>query len=148
MNYKYMDLAFQCAKKAFSLGEVPVGAVIVKDGVVISTAYNKKEMNMSVLEHAELIAIREAEKKLDNWRLDNCDMYITLDPCPMCASAIKQSRISHVYSALSNSDENNSKIIKNIFLKDRVNPNVFFESNLNPIKSQSLLNDFFKNKRI
>ena len=148
MEDRFMKLAFECAKKAYQLNEVPIGAVIVKNGEVIATGYNKKESNCSVLEHAELIAIRKAEEKLHNWRLDDCDMYVTLDPCPMCASAIKQSRFSHVYSALSNSDENNSNIIQSIFLTDHVNPCIIFKSNLFPDYSQKLLRNFFKNKRI
>ena len=148
MNKKYMELAFECAKEAFKLDEVPIGAVIVKDDEVVSMGYNQKEKNCSVLEHAELLAIREAEKKLDNWRLDDCDIYVTLDPCPMCASAIKQARIRYVYSALENSDLNNSKILDFIFKTDRVNPEVKLITNLACEPSQKILNSFFKKKRI
>ena len=147
MKKKYMNLAFKCAEDAFNIDEVPVGAVIVKDNDIISMAYNKKEVNCSVLEHAELIAIKEAEKKLNNWRLDDCDIYVTLDPCPMCASAIKQARIKCVYSALENSDFNNSDILKSIFIADKVNPEVKFETNLDRERSEILLNLFFKKKR-
>ena len=147
MKREYLDLAFQYAKEAFNHNEVPIGAIIVKNDEVISYGFNSKESNCSVLEHAELIAIREAEKKLNNWRLDDCDMYVTLDPCPMCASAIKQARISNVYSALNNSDKNNELLIKNIFVKDLINPSVHFESNLDPEQSKNLLNSFFKKQR-
>ena len=112
MNNIFFDLALKYAKKASSLGEIPVGAVIVKNNKIINYAYNKKEKNKSVLEHAELIAIRKASKKINNWRLNDCDIYVSLDPCPMCASAIKQARIKNVYSAFNNSDENNLKIIQ------------------------------------
>ena len=147
MEQKYMDIALKQAIKAFNNNEVPVGAVIVKDNKIISFAYNKKEKNSSVLEHAELLAIKKASKKLNNWRLNDCDIYVTLDPCPMCASAIKQSRIKNVYSALENSDNNNSKIIKEIFKKDSINPQVNFISNLDSEKSKEILNSFFKRQR-
>ena len=147
MNQKYLDLAFEYAEKAFECDEVPIGAVIVKNNHIISFGYNLKEKNQSVLDHAELIAIKEAEKVLGNWRLDDCDLYVTLDPCPMCASAIKQSRIKNVYSALNNSDINNINIIQNIFQNDIINPKVHFESNLDVDRAKKLLNDFFKKQR-
>ena len=147
MNKKYMDLAFFYAEKAYNLDEVPIGAVIVKDDKVISYGYNLKESNNSSLEHAEMIAIKEASKKLNNWRLDGCSMYVTLDPCPMCASAIKQSRISYVYSALKNSDSKNSQLICKIFENDATNPNVFFISNIDSERSKKMLSSFFKKQR-
>ena len=121
MNLKYLNLAFEYAEKAFVHGEVPIGAVIIKNNEIIGVGYNVKEEKQSVLAHAELIAINQASKKLNNWRLDNCDIYVTLDPCPMCASAIKQARIKNVYSAISNKDENNNFLIKKIFETDKVN---------------------------
>ena len=143
MDNKYFEYAFKCAEKAFSLNEVPVGAVIVKNDVIISTGYNKKESSNSVLDHAEIIAIKKAEKKLNNWRLDGCELYVTLDPCPMCASAIKQSRIKTVYSALSNSDNLNLSIIESIFKCDNINPEVKLYTNLAVDKSKKLLSSFF-----
>jgi len=147
MNRKYLDLAFKYAEKSFESNEVPIGAVIVKNDTVIACGYNLKELNQSVLDHAELLAIKQAESVLNNWRLDDCDLYVTLDPCPMCASAIKQARIKNVYSALSNSDPNNKNIIENIFKKDLTNPPVFFESDLDVERSRLLLNSFFKKQR-
>lgn len=147
MNEKYMDLAFEYAEKAFELDEVPVGAVIVKDNEVIACGFNQKEQNQSVMAHAEIIAINEAEKRLNNWRLDDCDMYVTLDPCPMCASAIKQSRIKNVYSALSNSDLNNKIILEKIFSTDFVNSSVNFVSDCRINYSQELLKKFFEKQR-
>lgn len=90
-----MNLAIVEAEKA--KGEIAVGAVIVKNGEVISSAFNKKEKLNDVTAHAEILAIREAEKKLDRWRLEDCEMYVTLEPCPMCAWAIVQSRLKSVY---------------------------------------------------
>lgn len=121
MKEKYMRIAIKEAEKAFTNGEVPVGAVIVKNDEIIAKAYNKKEKMNSVTRHAEIIAIEKASKKLSNWRLDDCDIYITLEPCPMCASAIKQSRISNIYCGLNNLDENNIKIVETILKKDKIN---------------------------
>ena len=90
-----MDLAIEEAKKSGS--EIPVGAVIVKDGKIISSAHNEKEATNDITGHAEIIAIKKAEKILNNWRLENCELYVTLEPCPMCAWAILQSRIKTVY---------------------------------------------------
>ena len=147
MNLIYMEEAFNSAKVAYNLDEVPIGAVIVKNNVIIGRGYNKKEKNMSVIAHAEIIAIEGAAKYLNNWRLDGCDIYVTLDPCPMCASAIKQSRIRNVYSACNNSFINNEKILKLIFESDNTNPSVNYVSNLNVEKSQKMMNSFFKKQR-
>ena len=147
INKKYMDLAFFYAKMAYNLNEVPIGAVIVKDDEIVSYGFNLKEKNNSALDHAEIIAIKEATRKLNNWRLDGCSMYVTLDPCPMCASAIKQSRISYVYSALENSDLENSKLIRKIFFNSATNPYVYFCSNIDSERSKKLLNSFFKKQR-
>lgn len=147
MNEKYMNLAFLESKKAFKQNEVPIGAILVKNGKILAKSHNNKEKKQCCLCHAELNVIKKASKKLKNWRLDDCDMYVTLDPCPMCASAIKQARISNVYSACSNSDENNYDVISKIFLGDKTNPEVNFSTNLAENESKSLLNEFFKLKR-
>ena len=147
MNRKFLDLAFKYAEKAYKNEEVPIGAVIVKDNEVIGYGYNQKEKKNSVLEHAEIIAIRMASKKLNNWRLDDCDIYVTLDPCPMCASAIKQSRIKNIYSALSNLDKENEKVVVDILKCDKTNPSVNLISNIEPNKSKKILNSFFNIKR-
>ena len=147
MNRIFLEKAFNYAEIAYHNNEVPIGAVIVKDGNIVSFGYNQKEEDKCVLKHAELIAIEKASKLLDNWRLDDCDLYVTLDPCPMCASAIKQARIRNVYSALSNSDSSNLSIIQEIFKKDSTNSDVHFETNLDVEKSKKILNDFFKKQR-
>lgn len=90
-----MELAIKEALKAN--GDIPVGAVVVKDGEIISSAYNTREKDNDVTSHAEILAIRQAEKTLENWRLDHCDLYVTLEPCPMCGWAILQSRIKNLY---------------------------------------------------
>ena len=94
INY-YMNLAIEQANKV--VGEIPVGAVIVKDGQILAQSHNTKEKDNDVTSHAEILAIREASKQLNNWRLEQCDMYVTLEPCPMCGWAIMQSRIKNLY---------------------------------------------------
>ena len=97
MNEKFMREALKRAKRAASLGELPVGAVIVKDGRVIASGYNKREIKKNALLHAEMIAIDRACKKLGGWRLTGCDMYVTLEPCPMCAGAAINARLDNIY---------------------------------------------------
>jgi len=92
----WMELALSLAKSAASMGEVPVGAIIVKDNELISTGINLKEKNQLVTGHAEILAINRASKNLCSWRLTNCHLYVTLEPCIMCAGAIYQSRIAKV----------------------------------------------------
>ena len=96
MNEIYMRKAIDEAKKAEKKGEVPIGAIIVKNGKIISTGYNKRECKENALYHAEIIAIEKACKKLKSWRLSDCELYVTLEPCPMCMGAIINSRISKV----------------------------------------------------
>ncbi|MBO4941495.1 MAG: nucleoside deaminase [Clostridia bacterium] len=93
----FMKVALEEAEKAYSLGETPIGAVIVKDGEIIAAAHNLRETGKNVLYHAELIAIDAACKTLGGWRLHQCDMYVTLEPCIMCSGAISQSRIKNLY---------------------------------------------------
>lgn len=149
-DYQYMLLALKEAKKAYDNDEVPVGAVIVQNGEVISFAYNRKEECQCSLEHAELIAIKDACGKNNSWRLTNSVMYVTLEPCPMCASAIKQSRISKVVYLLDNSNENIREIVNTIFnLEDANKPVEKIKLNISEFKSEdvTMLSNFFKKKR-
>ena len=93
MEQKFMYQALKEAEKAYNKLEVPVGCIIVKDGKIIARAHNLKETKMDTTKHAEILAIQKASKKLKSWRLIDCEMYVTLEPCPMCAGAIIQSRI-------------------------------------------------------
>lgn len=95
INIDYMKLAIEIAQKSGQ--DLPVGAVLVKDNEIIAIAHNEKELHNQVSKHAEMIVIERASKKLKNWRLDGCILYVTLEPCPMCAWAILQSRVSEVY---------------------------------------------------
>lgn len=147
MKIEFMELAYQEALKAYNNDEIPVGAVIVKDDKVIATGHNLKEKMGCSIYHAEMLAIITATKLLNTWHLDDCDIYVSLEPCPMCASAIKQSRIKNVYCGLSNLDSNNEVLIKKIFESDKVNPKVNFYNNLYSDKVRSLMQKFFVEKR-
>ena len=92
----YMERALELAREAFKLGEVPVGAVVVRDGEIIGEGYNLREREGSVIAHAEVIAIEQACKRLGTWRLSGCTLYVTMEPCPMCAGALVNSRIDRV----------------------------------------------------
>lgn len=94
---RFMAEALKEAEKALAEGEVPVGAVIVRDGEIIAAAHNMKEQLPDPTAHAEVLAIRMAANKLNSWRLDDCDIYVTLEPCPMCSSAILESRLKNLY---------------------------------------------------
>lgn len=100
----FMKLAKEEAKLGMEKGEIPVGAVIVKDGIIIGRAHNLKETLNDSTAHAEILAIKEASRNIGSWRLNGAEMYVTLEPCPMCASAISQSRISKVYIGTFNKD--------------------------------------------
>ena len=97
MNKELIDKIIDNSKCSLSSLDVPVGAIIIKDGIIIGSGYNTKEKNQNVLEHAEINAIREAQKNFNNWNLNGSDMYVTLNPCSMCMEVIKQARISNVY---------------------------------------------------
>lgn len=117
-----MNIALKEAEKAFKKGEIPIGAIVVKNGKIISKAHNIKESKKLSTAHAEIIAINKACKKLKNWRLNDCELYVTVEPCMMCCGAIIQSRISTVIYGTENTnygystvlEENNVKIIKGI----------------------------------
>ena len=136
MNEYYMKIALKQAKKALKYNEVPVGAIIVKDNKIISQAYNKREKTHDVTKHAEIIAISKACRKLKNWRLEGCTIYITMEPCMMCCGAIEQSRISKVVYGAANENFGN---IKNIHVKNI--------SQACEKECRELVSEFFKNKR-
>lgn len=94
---KYMRIALEEAQKAYDKNEVPIGAIIVQNGEIISRAHNTREIDQSALAHAEIIAIQRANETLGSWRLDSCSLYVTIEPCQMCSGAIIQSRIENVY---------------------------------------------------
>ena len=126
-------------------GEIPVGAVIVKDGEIISAAVNKKESENDVTSHAEIIAIREASKKLNRWRLDDCDLYVTLEPCPMCAWAIINSHIKNDY--FGSYDMNYGALGSKIDLRKIANSDLKVYGGIMEDECNLLLKEFFENIR-
>ena len=145
---KFMNEALKEAQKAYDKLEVPIGAVIVKDNKIIARGYNLKEEKQSTIKHAEIIAIEKASKKLGNWRLGDCEMYVTLEPCPMCAGAILNSRIKKVY--IGTLDERTgacgSRI--NILQNDEFDTSCEIEKGILEKECRDLLQDFFKRLRI
>ena len=143
----FMEIALKEAKKANKKDEVPIGAVIVKDNKVIAKGYNKREKSKNAINHAEIVAIKRACRKLKDWRLENCEMYVTLKPCPMCAGAISNARIKRIYYG---AEETNSKdnLCEQIFLSTRLNHKVELVK-LEEYSSicSEILSSFFKNHR-
>ena len=146
MDNKFIDLAIEEAILAYNNNEVPVGAVIVRDNCVIASAHNMKLSTKNSLNHAEMIAINEAIHKIGDWRLNECEMYITLEPCPMCAGAISQSRIKKIYIGTRSNISCNAKVIADILQNDEYYHRVAI-SYLNNEKCSQLLSNFFANKR-
>lgn len=140
--------ALKEAKKSFLNGDVPVGAVIVKDNKIISRAHNQKEIKKIATRHAEIIAIEKACKKLNSWYLDGCELYITLEPCLMCAGAIIQSRISRVIYATTNEKFGFAGSIENVLNNKKNNHKVKIVRGVLEEESQKILKEFFKTKRI
>ena len=142
----YMKAALEEAKIAFDNNEVPVGAVIVKDGKIIAKAHNLKRKSNNIVNHAEMIAINKASEYLGDWRLSDCDMYVTLEPCPMCAGAIEQSRIRKIYIGSESNITCNKNVIKEILQNNDYNHRVLIEYVENKDCSK-ILTSFFANKR-
>ena len=143
INEKYMREALKEAQKAYDKLEVTVGAVIVKDGKIIARAYNQKETKFDTTKHAEILAIQKASKKLKSWRLIDCEMYVTLEPCPMCAGAIIQSRIKKVYYGVSDEKTGAVGSKLNLFKDYKFNHNVEVENGILTDKCKELLQNFF-----
>ena len=141
-----MNLALTEAKKAYDLNEVPVGAIIVYQDRVIGSGYNKREMTNNALTHAEIIAINEACNNLSSWRLVDCDIYITLEPCPMCAGAIINSRIKKIIYGASDFKSGSLGSVFNIF-DFKFNHSCEIISGVLKTESERLLKSFFYNLR-
>lgn len=146
MEKYFIEQALLQSNKARSIDEVPIGALIVKDNKIIATAYNKKEKNKNPLGHAELIAIKKACKKLRSWRLNGCSIYVTLEPCSMCLSAIIQARIDNVYFGASDPKSGACGGLFNLLDQKGFNhyPNI---KNLKIDACSTILKDYFKSKR-
>ncbi len=144
---KYMREAIKQAKKALALDEVPIGCVIVYQEKIIARGYNRRLTDKNTLSHAELNAIRKASKKLGDWRLDDCEMYITLEPCQMCAGAIVQSRVKKVYAACMNPKAGCAGSIMNLLQVEKFNHQVEFEEGLLGEECSKMLSDYFRELR-
>jgi tRNA(adenine34) deaminase len=146
MKEYFMNEALKEAKSALKVKEVPVGAVIVKDGIIISKAHNLKETLSDPTAHAEMLAIRSACESLSNWRLSGCEMYVTLEPCPMCASAIAQARISKLYIGAFDPTAGACGSVIDLIGINSINYKVAIEWMYSE-ECSSILKDFFKMKR-
>ena len=142
---KFMKKALSLAKKAFLLDEVPVGAVIVKDGKVIASAFNKREITNDATAHAEILAIKKACKKLNDFRILDADIYVSLEPCVMCMGAILNSRISNLYfgAYISNGSISSFEICEKSVLNHKTN----IEGGFLEEDCSKLISDYFKEKR-
>ena len=144
---RFMKEALKEAKKAYDKLEVPVGCVIVKDGKIISRAHNLKETKKDTTKHAEILAIQKASKKIDAWRLLDCDMYVTLEPCSMCAGAIINSRIKNLYIGTMDKKTGAAGSVLNLFEDFTFNHKVIVETGILQTQCEKILKDFFKELR-
>lgn len=142
-----MLLALDLAKKAQKKDEVPIGAVIVKEGKVIAKAFNLIERKQSATSHAEIIAINKACKKLKSWRLLDCEMYVTLEPCPMCAGAIANARMRKVYFGAYEPKSGSAESKFKILTESGLNHSVEYQGGVMQEQCSQILKDYFKKKR-
>ena len=147
MEEKFMREAIKQAKKAAKLGETPIGAVIVRNGEIISRGYNKREIKKNALLHAECIAIDRACRKLGGWRLPGCELYVTLEPCPMCAGAILNSRIERVYFGAYDKKSGCAGSVVNLFNMNLCNYSLESYGGIMENECAELLKDFFRKLR-
>ena len=147
MEEKFMKEALKEAKKAYDNGEIPIGAIIVKDGKIIARAHKKKEEKNDATKHAEIIAIQKASKKVQGWRLENCEMYVTLEPCMMCTGAIIQSRIKKVYIGAMNEKLGYCGSVLNLLEYNKYDYKVESETGILQKECSKIIRDFFTGLR-
>lgn len=147
MEEKFMKEAIKLAKKAQLLDEMPVGAVIVKDGKIIARGHNKRETKKNALLHAEIDAINKACRKLGGWRLVGCDMYVTLEPCPMCAGALLNARVENVYFGAYDEKSGCAGSALNLFNMNLCNYSLNVQGGILQEECTLVIKDFFKNLR-
>lgn len=145
---KYMKEALKLAKKAYTLGEVPIGCVIVYEDKIIGRGYNRRKTDKNTLSHAEITAINKASKKMGDWRLEGCTLYVTLEPCQMCAGAIVQARIPTVYMGCMNPKAGCAGSILNILNMPEFNHQVEVHSGILEEECSQMLKNFFKELRL
>jgi tRNA(adenine34) deaminase len=144
---KFMRAALREAKKALALGEVPIGCVLVADGKIIARGYNRRKTDHNTLSHAELNAIRKASKRTGDWRLEQCEMYVTLEPCQMCAGAIVQARIPKIYIGTMNPKAGCAGSLINLLQFPSFNHQVDIETGILREECSELLTGFFRDMR-
>ncbi|MBQ4535205.1 MAG: tRNA adenosine(34) deaminase TadA [Clostridia bacterium] len=144
---KFMKKALAEAEKAKAIDEVPIGAVIVQNGKIIARAYNKRNKGKIATHHAEILAIEKACKKIGDWRLENCEIYVTLEPCPMCAGAIANARIKKLVFGAFDTAGTNKNLLSDILQDTRLNHKVEIEGGVLEEKCRNILTTFFKAKR-
>lgn len=145
---KYMLEALKEAKKAYKKGEIPVGAIIVKNGEIIARGHNLKEIKNDTTNHAEIIAIQKASKKLEAWRLEDCEMYVTLEPCTMCAGAMINSRIKKVIIGTKDPKTGACGSVLNLFEDYTFNHKVEYKFGVLQAECEKIIKDFFKDLRM
>ena len=145
-NEEFIKEALKEAKEAFKKDEVPIGAVIIKDGKIIARAYNKRNKSKIAINHAEILAIKKACKKLKSWRLEGCDIYVSLEPCPMCAGAILNARINNLYFGAYNKTTK-TNIVSLIMNDDILNHKTNVVGGILENECSQILTNFFENKR-
>lgn len=147
LDEKFMKAAIREAKKAYALDEVPIGCVIVSEDKIIARGYNRRNTEGNTLAHAEISAIRKASKKLGDWRLEDCTMYVTLEPCQMCAGAIVQSRMKRVVIASMNPKAGCAGSVINLLQMAEFNHQVEIEKGVLNEECSTMLSDFFRELR-
>ena len=145
---KYMKAALKQAEKAIALGEVPIGAVIVENGRIIGRGYNRRNTDHTTLAHAEITAIRKANRKVGDWRLEGCTLYVTLEPCQMCAGALVQSRIDRVVIGAPSFKSGCGGTLLNILQNSEFNHQVVVDQGLMQEECTQILQRFFKDLRL
>jgi tRNA(adenine34) deaminase len=143
----FMEAALEEAEIAAQLDEVPVGAVIVKNSIIIASAHNLREQSQDPTNHAEILALKIASRQLGRWRLDDCDLYVTKEPCPMCAGAIFQARIKKLVFGAKDKKAGYAGTLYNVAQDKRLNWQTEVTSGILEEESRKLLQDFFKSKR-
>ena len=144
---KYMDKAIVQARRAYANGDVPIGCVIVHEGKIIARGFNKRNLKKTTLAHAEILAIEQASKKLGDWRLEECTMYVTLEPCQMCAGAIVQARIPKVVIGCMNPKAGCAGSIINLLQMQQFNHQVDVIRGVREDECSNMMKDFFRNLR-
>lgn len=143
----FMQKALEQAKIAYKKNEVPIGAVIVKDNKIIATGYNLREKKQNATMHAEIIAINKACKKLKSWRLSDCDIYITLEPCLMCLGAILNARIKNLYFGAFDKSHSSISSHQELLSKSVLNHKIIIEGGILQVECSQILSDFFEKAR-